>query len=121
MRNYRLEGREPVPVDDLMEWARWFEAADRRVDRTEIVPGIYVSTIFLGTDHNWSDVGPPLLFETMCFNDYDEVAIGRDTFGRYATWEEAKAGHASAVAELKELLSGKVGAGSTTGGESAGD
>jgi hypothetical protein len=50
-----------------------------------------VSTVFLGLDHSWDD-GPPLLFETMIFGGYyDEYPI------RYATIQEARAGHRRVV------------------------
>ena len=51
--------------------------------------------MFVGIDHNWSGVGPPILFETMTFSrhgDEDE----RDQV-RYATWDQAIAGHAAMV------------------------
>ncbi len=46
-----------------------------------------VSTVFLGLDHAFGG-GPPMLFETMIFGgDHDEYCE------RYATVEEARAGH----------------------------
>lgn len=79
------------PTDDLMEWARWFETADRHVAKTDIGDGIHVSTVFLGLDHSYGD-GPPMLFETMIFGGES----GGDQW-RYSTWEEAEAGHERAV------------------------
>lgn len=89
--HYILEGHTAVKTD-LMTWARQFEEiANRRVARTEFEGG-YVSTVFLGLDHQWHPGGPPLIFETMIFggphDGYQE---------RYSTWEEAEAGHAVAV------------------------
>lgn len=50
-RHYILEGHEAKPVD-LMTWARWFETAERHVaDTTD--GDVRVSTVFLGTDHNF--------------------------------------------------------------------
>jgi hypothetical protein len=83
----------------LLEWAVWFEKADRHVERTRVAPGISVSTVFLGLDHNFSERGPPLLFETMVFDDYG----GNDTW-RWHDWDEAVEGHARIVAELRERL-----------------
>lgn len=62
---YLLEGRTPVPTESLLEFGRAFEKMDRIVRKTYF-PGVEVSTIFLGLDHNWGD-GPPLLFETLVF------------------------------------------------------
>jgi hypothetical protein len=63
----------PQPCDDLLAWARWFEAASR--DRTRIVAQdldesdpkktIKVSTVFLGLDHNFMGDGTPVLWETL--------------------------------------------------------
>ncbi len=87
-----LDGKTPVSVD-LMTWAKWFEAADRKVAR-EDVGHYWVSTTFLGLDHNFDDHGPPLLFETMVFkqNSFEEVWCERT-----ATWDEAEAAHRRGV------------------------
>ncbi len=97
-RYYKLDSRTPVPTG-LMDWALWYETADRHVAVTEVAPGIRVSTVFLGLDHSFG-VGPPLLFETMVFNDYGDN--GRQE--RYSTWEEAEAGHARIVEEQRKAL-----------------
>jgi hypothetical protein len=91
---YILVGHEPVAEPDLIRWARWMEDADRHV-KLSIQGDVRVSTVFLGLDHNFSDHGPPLLFETMAFVGHDDV--GQE---RYATWAEAEAGHARRVAEV---------------------
>lgn len=102
-----LKGKEPVPEHDLVVWGEFFADSDkRRVARTEIAAGIYVSTVFLGLDHSFSEEGPPILFETMVFNDYGDVD-GPYMFGRYATWDEAEKGHEKAVEALQALLDGK--------------
>lgn len=90
---YVLVGKTPVAEPDLMAWAVWFETADRIVARTEI-PGVVVSTVFLGLDHGWG-MGSPLLFETMVFRD--GVA---DECDRCSTWEQAEAQHAAALERL---------------------
>jgi hypothetical protein len=94
-----LKPDHSVEKTDMMTWARQFESTDRQVDLTEIAPGIRVSTVFLGLDHNFSGHGPPLLFETMVFDDY-----GGGEMLRYATWNEAKAGHDKMVSELKAKM-----------------
>jgi hypothetical protein len=108
---YILNGKIPEVCDDLMRWAEWLGTADRTVARTEVGP-LLVSTVFLGSDHNWEG-GPPLLFETMVFRpgSEDEQATNRPnwisfdaegTFDSYATWEEAEAGHARIVQTLRK-------------------
>lgn len=79
-----------------MEWARWFETAERHV-ALEKVGGIRISTVFLGLDHNFSMNGNPVLFETMTF-------VGRwteDEMRRYCTYEEAEAGHREIVENIR--------------------
>jgi hypothetical protein len=97
---YILVGHEPVLIDDLLEWARWFESDTqaRRVSFTQISPQVHVSTIFLGLDHNFGMYGPPLLFETMVFGGALHEACER-----YATWQEAEVGHAFMVQQAEEM------------------
>jgi hypothetical protein len=87
---YILDGHTPVPAS-LLQWAAWFETAERRVATTD-KGEIRVSTVFLGLNHNFGK-GAPLLFETMIFgvpnNGYQE---------RCSTWEEAEAMHEKACA-----------------------
>lgn len=95
---YVLDGREPVPCDDLLAWALWFETAERHLARTELPGGAYVSTVFLGMDHNFAGRASgrahvPVLFETLVFGgDHDGLCE------RTATWAEAEAAHAAMVA-----------------------
>ena len=86
--------RDGSPLD-LAEWARRFEDTDyRRVDRTVLPNGYEVSTVWLGVDHNWGGVRPHI-FETMVF---PEGPSNQEAWQeRYATLEEAKAGHRAAV------------------------
>jgi len=72
---YILKAGEPVRCDDALEWGRWFEAATKSGDRLiaqdrdeHAAPdGVLVSTVFLGLDHNFSEKGPPVLWETLVF------------------------------------------------------
>ena len=63
---YILDGHTPVPADDLLTWARWFQTANRQVADTSLTPHVRVSTVFLGRDHAVGG-GVPLLFESMVF------------------------------------------------------
>lgn len=82
------------------EWASKFEDDDdRRVAETTV--GIFwVSTVFLGLNHAWGG-GPPLIFETMVFNQDSEREFEDVFCERYSTEEEALAGHKEVVARLK--------------------
>lgn len=82
------------------EWAQLYKRTQdptndpRRVASTKI-GDVHISTVLLGLDHSWGD-GPPLIFETMIFGgEHDEYEE------RYATREQAEAGHARAVAMVE--------------------
>lgn len=97
---YYLDGKTPVPCDDLMEWARKFDVENRQVAADEI-GGAYISTMFLGIDHRFrfgeeSKNLPPLLFETMIFDGAEDGYQER-----CSTWEEAEVQHARAVELVK--------------------
>lgn len=87
-----------IPVD-VLTWARWFEANQERrvVTRTMFPNGVVVSTVFLGTDHQWSASGPRHIFETLVFGGPHDQAMAR-----YATWAQAEAGHAAMVQRVRE-------------------
>lgn len=94
LTHWILDGHEPVAVD-LFTWARWFEDAERHIDRTQ-VGDADVSTVFLGIDHNFAPSGPPVLFETMIFGGQHS-----DACWRYTTWDQAAAGHHRIVDALE--------------------
>jgi hypothetical protein len=100
---YVLDGHTPVAVDDMDAWARMMEG-ERHVAFDEVAPGVEVSTVFLGVDHNFSGRGPPLLFETMVFSEDD----GGETH-RYSTWQEAEDGHKAVADRLRRNLVETVG------------
>ena len=92
---YVLEGKTPKPAKDVLEWAKWFETADLQIANTKLPNGVTVSTVFLGLDRSFAK-GIPILFETMIFGgEHDQYQE------RYATWEEAEAGHKKALAKVK--------------------
>jgi hypothetical protein len=85
---YILVGHEPVPEPDVEKWGRWHDNIQNRIVARHAKGAIDVSTVFLGLDHNFMGVGPPILFETMVFggpHDQDQE--------RYCTWDEALLGH----------------------------
>jgi hypothetical protein len=85
----------PVDEDDYATWGTWYaDIGNRRVAETT-VGDAWVSTVFLTVDHNWSGVGPPILWETMIFDgEWDQHCW------RYSSVEEARASHAAIVAAL---------------------
>jgi hypothetical protein len=118
--------RQLVPVD-VMAHAYW-DIAQRQLHRRGLpnlrvvgwtnIPGYgFVSTQFLGLDHAFGD-GPPICFETMSFGPrirrtkplvlHGRVVAKRNTGHRhddvqvrYATWDQAAAGHKAIVKGLR--------------------
>ena len=68
-----------------------------RIVMQEPVGDLWVSTMWLGIDHQWFD-GPPLIFETMVFDDKGG-AVAQD---RYSTLEQAKKGHRQMVQRARD-------------------
>jgi hypothetical protein len=104
MKHYILDDdHHPVEVPVLV-WAQWWEMATNRiVDNTQINSEVTVSTIFLGLDHNWSNRGPGVFFETMIFGG----ALDRDCW-RYCSWDDAETGHKAAVRKARIAAHQKV-------------
>lgn len=96
------DGETPVPCDDILEWARWFEYARRHVARDDLRENdehVRVSTVFLGFDHRLTPrtEAPlaPLLWETMVFGGSRD----REQH-RYTSCRDALENHQRIVAEL---------------------
>lgn len=84
---YILKGYEAIPAS-LMEWADWFENADRTINRTN-VGDVSISTVFIGMEDQ--------LFETMIFGgEHDEYQT------RCSTYIEAEKMHKKAVKLVKK-------------------
>jgi hypothetical protein len=98
MHLFRLaeDGSTPIPERDFVAFAEWFEDADRLVARTEVRPGVVVSTIYLGIAVTFTPDRAPLLWETLTFLDGDP----RGPCGRYASRADAIAGHTRIVARV---------------------
>ena len=83
---YVLKKGKPVPEPDLMVWAKSFGIVDRRIIYDNL-GDCYISTVFLGLDHNHFG-GTPIFYETMVFGGPNDQYRER-----YATKQEAKRGH----------------------------
>lgn len=96
-KHYILKGKEIVETD-LMTWARWLEEnpTDRIIKQETVANGKWVSTVFLGLDHSFSQEGAPILFETMIFPGKGKP-LSEEYCDRYATYDEAVEGHAKAL------------------------
>lgn len=93
---YKLDEDGNVRTCSQREWSSFIEGPveGRVVGKSEV--GRYeVSTVFLGLDHNYSDKGDPLVFETMVFDSRKEE--DPSLIARYSNMSDAKIGHATAV------------------------
>ncbi len=101
------ENHDPVPTDDILVWGRFFE--DRFLDRLvaqETIGSTFLSTVFLGIDHNWG-VGRPILFETMAFPipaPGQFASQEAEVVERWSTWAEAEAGHKMLASSMRHDL-----------------
>lgn len=88
---YNIDG-EVIPMEE--SWKLFEDAEYRRIGFDEM--GDYeISTVLLMLDHNYSNEGPPLIFETMVF---PVGGLKLDLLcRRYATKEEAAQGHIEAL------------------------
>jgi len=84
----------PVPVDDIVTAASWWE--NNRQVAFDTVDDLEISTVFLMLNHRFWPKGPPILFETMVFRDGKEVECQR-----YASWDDAVTGHAVILRRCK--------------------
>lgn len=88
--HYILDDQGNVEPAELLEWAKWFETANRILDKTKI-GDVEVSTVFLGINYNFYG-GTPLLWETMIFGgEHDQYQ------DRYSSKEDALKGHQVAI------------------------
>lgn len=92
---YILDGKTPRPIQSVTRWAKWFESADRIVERTT-VGNTEVLTLFLGLDYQFDKDGPLLLFETLITNGKHDGDMWR-----YSTWHEAEVGHSWACSAVE--------------------
>ena len=106
-RHYILKDHEPVAVS-LLEWVAWFERCfSERIVAQDHVCTVFVSTVFLGVDHNFVDDGPPILFETMVFDAPDgDVRWDGQRMWRFPTWEAAEQWHKAVVNQLRRRAGG---------------
>lgn len=79
---------------DIGEWGKLHADFESRVIRQEYAGKHWVSTVWMGIDHSFGQ-GPPLIFETMVFPSKED--LGEEDCQRYATKEEALAGHRAMV------------------------
>ena len=116
MLNYHYildENHKPIPCPDVIAWSEWLKADAHRIVKQEDIGGYFVSTVFLGIDHNHmrmlsQDASlPAILFETMTFVRFAPPQLSAlDIQERYSTWDEAIAGHDSVSGRIRAAVVG---------------
>lgn len=95
---YILEDKVPVLESDTDKWDTWMQDINNLSVAVGVInENLMVSTIFLGTPFNPGEP-KPLLFET-AIRRHGQFDIA-ETW-KYATWEEAEAGHKQVVEALR--------------------
>jgi hypothetical protein len=116
---YRRDGSAyPAGEAGIRQWAEDYEDDDkRRVLESRSWWGERVSTVWLGIDHSFFG-GPPLIFETMAFEQWAQWSPPRDARGwdgrgggvfihaslmqeRYASESDAIRGHEEVLREMR--------------------
>ena len=99
---YRRDG---TPYANAVEWSKDFGIVENKIVKQEELPnGYFVSTVWLGLNHNYGE-GKPLIFETMVFpekGNYSDIYMER-----YSTEQEAIEGHNRLVEKWKNITEGK--------------
>jgi hypothetical protein len=96
------------------EWGVLMQTPSYKIiEQTDVGPWM-VSTVWLGLNHNWP--GRPIIFETMVFEQEKSLSKPNEWFPngfeyhrdfdqkRYATEDEARAGHAATIAECEAAI-----------------
>lgn len=96
-------------IKAVLQWGKDFEDAKKKiVKQTTLKNGLFISTVWLGMDHNLGMSNKPLIFETMVFDTnrketYKLGKIQHTTIGedldqeRYSTEDQAVEGHKKMV------------------------
>lgn len=100
MKLYVLDANgDPRHEPSVVLWSAWMTGADTsrlRIVRQTRIDGVFVSTVFLGLDHNFSAImrglDMPVLWESMVFGGDDWIDVDGLT-RRYSSREAALAGH----------------------------
>lgn len=113
MHHYILDEKGNPVVADLDTWCKWIKKAERHVADENIGP-YRISTVFLGLDHNYTNHGPPILWESMVFKkqtpgkkwtrkDFGDLEMDRCSGSR----EQAEAMHGGMVELVKKKYKAK--------------
>ena len=96
-----LFDKDGSPIDDVLEWANKNQDYEyKKVAKTTLSDGHFISTVWTGIDYDFLGEGKPLIFESMVFSKQGEP-LSRF---HYSTLTEAQAGHDKLVKEWSRYL-----------------
>lgn len=98
---YKLNPDKTITPCSTLEWSEQLEsmmANDTKHVAKDDVNDCWISTVWLGLDHQYIDDGPPHIYETMIKKTGDGWLNYQE---RYSTWDEAVEGHKRAVEWVK--------------------
>lgn len=99
---YKLdENKNAIPCS-TKEWGEQREEMSKNNTKhvaEETIGDYWISTVWLGLDHQWHDYGAPLIYETMVFESKNKAY--EIYCKRYSTWNQAEEGHKKAVEWVK--------------------
>jgi hypothetical protein len=107
-----LENGVVVSCPDPVEWLEWMQesfSAGNHLFAKDDIFGFSIETEFLGINHNVTESGPPLWFETMVYRESVRRNSGlKIEYGTvlYSTVAEAIAGH---MAICEKVRRGEIG------------
>lgn len=99
---YILEDREPVKIEDPIEWGKWFQREENKYVTKDTIGNSQIITFFLGIDKSLTG-NPPILFQTMVI---DGRLDGETDY--HATWQEAEAGHKRMLKRVRSIIPEKT-------------
>jgi hypothetical protein len=104
-----LDEKHKLKQVEALEWAKWIEEDNNRriVKQDHLMNGYFVSTVFLGLNHNFFGKSKqPLVFETIVFKPFNPFAQfpTEEHMERYSTWQKAFNGHRRAVRKYEQVL-----------------
>lgn len=94
-------------------WSRLLADFEYRQVAADAAGQFWVSTVWLGLNHDFFMHHAPMIFETMVFpgkQDEEGIASFREVFGpwRYSSEQEARRWHQAIVGKLRELSEKKL-------------
>lgn len=92
MFNYYDKSGNPINMKEWIELKS--NKKYHRVGKTILPNGNWISTVWLGLDHSYTDEGSILIFETMVFPPDSFIELDME---RYTTEQEAIQGHKNMV------------------------